>query len=66
MTIYWIAIAVGIVFLVRYLVRHGRSLAGEDSALEILRRRYAKGEISKEEYEERRIDLSQSSTGDHS
>ncbi|MGE5648560.1 MAG: SHOCT domain-containing protein [Bacillota bacterium] len=28
--------------------------AGEDRALEILRERYARGEISREEYEERR------------
>ena len=57
MIIFWIAIVVGVVFLVRYLVRRGRTSGGEDSALEILRRRYANGEISKEEYEEKRRDL---------
>ncbi|MBI2171195.1 MAG: SHOCT domain-containing protein [Chloroflexi bacterium] len=29
----------------------------EDSALEILKRRYARGDISKEEYEEKKRDL---------
>jgi putative membrane protein len=53
----FIAIIVGIVFLVRYLVRQSRRAGSEDSALEILKRRYAKGEISKEEYAEKRRDL---------
>ena len=58
MALFWIAVAIGIAFLVRYLVRQGRhSAAGEESALEILQRRYAKGEINKEEYEEKRRDL---------
>ncbi len=57
MALFWIAVAVGIAFLVRYLVREGRRSGGVDSALEILRKRYANGEISKEEYEEKRKDL---------
>lgn len=57
MIVFWIAIAVGVVFLIGYLVRQGRPSGTEDSALEILRRRYAKGEINKEEYEEKRRDL---------
>ena len=57
MALFWIAIIVGIVFLVRYFVRQGRQSGKEDSALEILRQRYARGEVSKEEYEEKRRDL---------
>jgi putative membrane protein len=52
-----IAIILAIVFFVRYLVRHDRRSAPEDSALEILKRRYAKGDITKQEYEEKRRDL---------
>ena len=54
MLAFWGALIVGIVLLVRQL---GGPTAGpqrEDEALDTLRRRYAAGEISHEEYEERR------------
>ncbi|GIX06474.1 MAG: hypothetical protein KatS3mg115_0877 [Candidatus Poribacteria bacterium] len=60
----WVLIIVGVVFLVRWVLQQtqGRSErastsdSGED-ALEILRKRYARGEIDREEYERRRRDL---------
>ena len=52
MAAFWIAVIVGIVFLIRWLVLStgtvGRRARSEDSALEILKRRYARGEINKE------------------
>ncbi len=57
MVLFVIAIILGIVFFVRYLVRQDRKSGPEDSALEILKRRYAKGDITKQEYEEKRKDL---------
>jgi putative membrane protein len=51
------AVVVGIIFLVRAAVtgpRHERSAPGEDEAMQILRKRFASGEISKEEFEERK------------
>jgi putative membrane protein len=57
MMIFGIAIVVGVVFLTRYLIRQGRHSGNEDSALEILRKRYANGEIGNEEYEEKRKSL---------
>lgn len=51
---------VGIVFLVRWVLdqtttrQRGRA---EDSALDILNKRYARGEINREEYEEKKKDL---------
>ena len=61
MAAFWIAVIVGIVFLIRWLVvstrTGGRGDRPEDSALEILKRRYARGEINKEEFEEKRKDL---------
>ncbi len=53
----WGSIITGGVFLVRALVWRGRRPSDEDSSLEILKRRYARGEIGKQEYEEKRSDL---------
>jgi putative membrane protein len=57
----WIAIIVGILFMVRYLktnsaVNAVQYKAGEDKGFEaagILKERFARGEIEKEEYEEK-------------
>ncbi|MGA2762675.1 MAG: SHOCT domain-containing protein [Spirochaetia bacterium] len=57
MVVFWAAVITGIVFLVRYFIRQGSGRDREDSALEVLRKRYARGEISKEEYLEKRGDL---------
>jgi putative membrane protein len=61
MIAFWIAVIVGIVFLIRWLVLStqatGHKAASEDSAFEILKRRYARGEIGKEEFEEKKRDL---------
>ena len=60
MMAFWIAVIVGIIFLIRWVVLSAdrrREIRGEDSALEILRNRYAKGEINKEEFEEKKRDL---------
>jgi len=58
--VFWILVIVGIVLLVVWVVQ--RAVAGgaggtEGSALEILKKRYASGEISKEEFEEKKRDL---------
>ena len=60
MAVFWIAVIVGIVFLIRWLmVSTGSGFRGkaEESALEILKKRYARGEIKKEEFEEKKKDL---------
>jgi putative membrane protein len=57
MLAFWALVIIGVVFLVRYLVRHGRAGGGQESALEILKRRYARGEIEREEFEAKRRDL---------
>ncbi len=57
MFIFWILVLIGIVLLIKYLWEHGGAKAGQESALEILKTRYAKGEISKEEFEEKKKDI---------
>jgi putative membrane protein len=49
--IFWILIIVGLVLLIKYLWEGGRSRKEQESGLEILKKRYARGEISKEEFE---------------
>ena len=62
MAAFWIAVIVGIVFLIRWLAVSTGSAGkkrgeAEESALEILKKRYARGEIKKEEFEEKKKDL---------
>jgi len=58
MALFWIAVLGGIVVLIRQMVRRDRGQDRDDTALQILQRRYARGEISKEQYEEMRRELS--------
>lgn len=48
MLLFWVAVIALIVFLVR---RTGGSGSRSESATNILKKRYARGEITKEEYE---------------
>ena len=58
MIIFWGLVLWGIVTLVRGLSgSRGSDSSAADSALEILKRRYARGDINKEEYEEKKKDL---------
>jgi putative membrane protein len=63
MILFWVAVIVGVIFLIRWLVVASRSggqqgvTHGGDTALDILRKRYARGEIDKQEYEEKKRDL---------
>jgi putative membrane protein len=51
------AVVVGIVFLARSFSRQRRSGHPRESVLEILQKRYARGEISREEFEEMKRNL---------
>jgi putative membrane protein len=57
MLVFWGVVVVGIVLGIRWLVSQGKE-SRSDSALEILRQRYARGEINKDEFEAKKRDLS--------
>jgi putative membrane protein len=56
MVLFWALIVAGIVLGLRWLSRLGTPQRS-DAALEILRQRYARGEIGREEFEAKKRDL---------
>jgi len=57
MLLFWGVVIAGLVLGLRWLVTQGRSTAPRDEALEILRQRYARGDIDKQEFEALKRDL---------
>ena len=53
MIFWWVLIITGIVYFVRWLIRQSGSGGSGKSALDIHKERYARGEISKQEFEEK-------------
>lgn len=59
--LFWLLVVIGVILLIVWVVRQtsGREGGrGGETALDILKKRYARGEISKEEYERMKDDLS--------
>ncbi len=55
--IFWLLVLIGLVLLIKYLWEGGGARREQESALEILKKKYAMGDISKEEFEEKKKDL---------
>jgi putative membrane protein len=56
MLLFWAVVIIGLVLGIRRLLRLGEA-PHTDAALDILRQRYARGEIGKEEFESKKRDL---------
>lgn len=59
MLLFWALLIAAVVVLVRYVWGSDRSPAGrqEKTALDILKDRYARGEIEREEFQQKKCDL---------
>ena len=57
MVAFWALVILGVVYLIKFLAGGSKSSQNHETALDILKKRYAKGEISKEEFEARKKDI---------
>jgi putative membrane protein len=57
MVFFWALVILGVVYLLKLISGGTKSAKKEETALDILKKRYASSEISKEEFEEKKKDL---------
>lgn len=59
MIAFWVAVIIGFVYFVKWIIAAGKrhDAKSEEIALDILKKRYAKGEITKEEFERIKQDI---------
>jgi len=61
MILFWIAAIIAFVFFIRWLIQQGGRPGGaghqQETALDILKNRYARGEIDKNEFDQKKKDL---------
>lgn len=53
MVVFWVLVIVGSVYLVKYIVSGSRAEVRTETGGDILRKRYASGEISQSEFDEK-------------
>jgi len=54
---FWVLVVLGLVYFIRIVMIGAKKENSGDTALDILKKRYAKGEITKEEFEKIKNDL---------
>ncbi len=57
MILFWVAVLFLIIWLYKQIKGPGKTVASEESPMDILKKRYAKGEIDKKEFDEKKKDL---------
>lgn len=58
MWIFWLLLVIAIVWIIKAAATGGNSMGRQKSALDILKERYARGEINQETFEQKKKDLS--------
>ena len=59
MIAFWSAVSIGIVYFIKWVISTGKKhdIKTEETALDVLKKRYARGEISKEDFERMKQDI---------
>ncbi len=60
MIVFWALVILGVLFFFKMISDRSRPAEKGETALDILKKRYAKGEITKEEFERMKDDLAKS------
>ncbi len=57
MIIFWVFVALCVVYFIRMIAGSGKRGEKEETAMDILKKRYAKGEITREEFDRMKDDI---------
>ena len=55
--LFWILVVAGVVFIVKWMRERGQETKPQESALDVLNKRYARGELDRETFEQMKKDI---------